>query len=265
MTYSLRGMGTDISSVPLPVRVTTIRVRAAVLQSMASAMSDIARRYNAASQVSPFNTLMGNVRALAVNAAASTTPAVVAKGAIYYGIMQMTNLGAAATQAADKVLANPQDPQSAIDGARSREILRLAEQALDTGENIMSALLRVFSVIAPSRGVSGLGATEAEQILATLALGVLFTASLGTIAIPIALVVALCNYCDMGDTIIAALKDIAKVVVKPLAEAAGDWLRFVLIGGTVLLSGYAAWKIYEFKKMGPMALMAPNARARRLR
>jgi hypothetical protein len=50
------------------------------------------------------------------------------------------------------------------------------------------------------------------------------------------------------DEVIEALKAMANVVVEPVQEAAADWLRFVLIGGTVAAAGYIGWKLWITKR-----------------
>lgn len=251
----------------MPVRVIDIRVRAGSSKALISAMGAALRPTDAASLLQPYASVVDAVQALARRAVQTSAPVQAVQNVVLFGLGQVDRLATSALAAADSVLTDKSDPNSAIKSPQSVERLRLAARAVDLAEQIQSALLRIFNAL-PRSGTSGMGDLESSAY--TMGVGLLFGPVTMGASIPIAALVALTQLFGLADGIVAAIESVlghvmdtlqvaALNVARGAGEAAGSVLKYVLIGGSVLVLGIVAYQ-YATYRVGKAILKSPTGR-----
>lgn len=226
--------------------IIAIRARAAGNRAVADGMNAEIKRRMQTIRAGNYESVIDTVRSLATRAVTESAPVSLVRDTVYYGIRQLNRLALTALQAVDTTLRNTNDPTSFVDTPRNRQIVAECLRGLDLADRIQTALLAIYRVVAPAEGVRGLG--DLSTAAYTLALGLLFGPSTGGASVPIALLIALTDLLGLADRVIAAISGLANIAVKPVQEAVSDWLRFVLIGGTVAAAGYIGWNLWITKR-----------------
>jgi hypothetical protein len=238
--------GGGSSALPMMAQIIDIRVLSATNRALAQAMStELARRMREI-QVGNYDGLLNSIRSLATRSLTDSAPITAVRDAVYYGIRQLDRLSTATERAVDKTLRDRRDPGSFVDTPKNREIIAESQRGLGLADRIRDGLSAIYRAVAPAEGVRGLG--DLSSALYTMSLGLLFSGLTGGVSVPVAMLVALTQLFGLVDEVIEALKAMANVVVEPVQEAAADWLRFVLIGGTVAAAGYIGWKLWITKR-----------------
>lgn len=246
MTYRLSGLGGNPPVARVIGDVIAIRARAAGNRAVADAMNAEIKSRMQAIRIGNYDTVIDTVRSLATRAVTQSAPLSLVRDTVYYGIRQLNRLALSALLAVDTTLRNTNDPASFVDTPRNRQIVAECLRGLDLADRIQTALLAVYRAVAPAEGVRGLG--DLSAVVYRLALGVLFSPVTGGASVPIALLISLADLLGLADELVAAISGLANVVVKPVQEAAADWLRFVLIAGTVAAAGYIGWNLWITKR-----------------
>lgn len=251
MTYAQhRGLGAIPSGWdgwPLPVRVVDIRVRAASVRALVGAMSQAIQRAAPDFQVDDPTSVMSLIKGLARASVRSSVPVQAAKSALIVGMAQMDRLAVSALAAADAVLADRTNPNSAIKSQQTVDRLLLAAQALSLAEQIQGAVLRIFNALHPQTGTSGFG--DVESAAYAFAIGALFgpaTAGFTFVAGSLVALVLLCEEADgivgriasaIGESVSAIAKTVGEVVnevARGAGRGIGDWLKYTLLGLTAV-------------------------------
>jgi hypothetical protein len=227
------------------------------------------RQADAASQLDPYASVLDVISSLPRRAA--TAPLQVVRNMVMYGAGQVYRLSTAALAAADSVLSDKTDPNSAIKSAESVARLRLALRAVDLAEQIQSRLLQIFNAL-PQSSTSGLG--DATNAGVALGVGLLFAPISMGASIPISVLVALAELFGLADgaidaiqsalggvfdTVQKAARQVAEGAVAGAAAGAGFLLKYALIGGSVLILGIVAYQ-YATYRVGKAILKSPTGR-----
>ncbi len=131
MTYAaqLRGLGAvpaGWDGWPLPARVFDIRVRAASVRALVAGMSQAIQQAGPDFQVDDPSSVLSLISGLARASVQASVPAQAAKNVLIVGMAQMERLAVAALAAANSVLVDKNDPNTAVKSQQTTDRLLLA-------------------------------------------------------------------------------------------------------------------------------------------
>lgn len=242
MTYALGS-----NDLALKARVSAVNARVAALKPLVDSLRretvQAARRV----PVISYEDTISALKSFVARAAHTSLPVNALRGTMLYGMDHASRLLKGASIATSKLWPK-MDPGIVIPNTQENIVLvGLAEDAVSTAQDIVTALGRLASVLRPSTPVSGLG--DLDRSIYIVALGILFAGLTSGISIPVSIVVALLDLFQLGDRILSSLSSATGTFTRPVGEAVGDWVRVMLFGGTAVLVGYIGWKVWQAKRL----------------